>query len=464
VSQESGNANGGGGAGAGPRGARGGKPTARLVAGKVVARTLRDGAFASAALSSELDRAVQLAPRDRALATELVYGALRYRPFVDDEMARASSRGKTNLDPETHAHLLVAGYQLFGLDRVPPFAAVNEAVTLVRGVRGDRVAAFANAVLRRLTERAASMDPAARLEARLVSTPEWLVSALTKSLGKDGTRDFLIASSEAPPACLGVRDESLREAAMAKARTVAPDATVTPGRVSKLAFTVAGGGSPSALADAIGDGTFVQEEGSQVVALSLGAKPGERILDACAGRGNKTALLALAAGTCDAADLHPKKLERLAIELLARGAKVGATFAVDWSLGKGDASDVPPYDAILVDAPCSGTGTLRRRPDMWLRRTPEGLTELAALQASILAEVSGLVRPGGRLVYAVCSVLREESESVVDAFLASHTDFEEAPFAGETARAIFGEQTRGRLLPGEHGTDGYFMASVRRRG
>ena len=110
MSQESGNAN-----GPGPRGPRGGKPTARLVAGKVVARTLRDGAFASAALSSELDRAVQLAPRDRALATELVYGALRYRPFVDDEMARASSRGKTNLDPETHAHLLVAGYQLLSL-------------------------------------------------------------------------------------------------------------------------------------------------------------------------------------------------------------------------------------------------------------------------------------------------------------------------------------------------------------
>lgn len=446
--------------------ARSAKVTARLVAGRVVARTLRDGAFASAALSSELDRAVQLEVRDRALATELVYGALRFRAFVDAELTRASSRGKTNLDPETHAHLLVAGYQLFGLDRVPPFAAVNEAVSLVRGARGDRVAAFANAILRRLTERAASMDPEARLEARLASAPEWLVAVLTTSLGKAGCRAFLADSSEAPPACLGVPHADLREAAMAKAKTIAPDATVVAGRVSPLAFTVAGGGSPSALAAAIGEGTFVQEEGSQVVALSVGARPGERILDACAGRGNKTALLALGVrpnGSCDAADLHPKKLERLSIELTARGASVGTTFAVDWSIGKGDAGSVEPYDAVLIDAPCSGTGTLRRRPDLWLRRTPESLAELSALQAKILSEASDLVRPGGRLVYAVCSVLTDESESVVDSFLATHPEYEKAPFAGAAARTAFGDKTEGRLLPGVHGTDGYFLASLKRR-
>lgn len=443
-----------------PRAALG--PTARLSAGKVVARTLRDGAFASAALSSELDRAVQLAPRDKALATELVYGALRYRSFLEGELERASSRGKVDLDPDTLAHLLVAGYQLFGLDRVPPFAAVNEAVALVSATRGERVAGFCNALLRRLAERALVLDEPARVEALFASTPPWLAEALTRSLGADGARAFLVASREAPPPCFGVPRPELRDAVMARAAELAKGATVSPGRVSPLAFTVRGGAKPAALAASLGEGTFVQEEGSQLVALSLGAAPGERVLDACAGRGNKTALLALAAGSCDAADVHPKKLERLREEAAERGARIGETYAVDWSLGKGDAEGAAPYDAVLVDAPCSGTGTLRRRPDMWLRRTPEGLAELAALQLAILSEVSSLVRPGGRLVYATCSVLAEECEAVVERFLEQNPGFALAPFASEVARDVFSGAPSGRLLPHVHGADGYFVASLAR--
>ena len=437
------------------------KPTARLVAARVVARTLRDGAFAAAALSSEIDRAVQLDPRERALTTELVYGALRYRALVDAEIARASSRGKADLDPETHSNLLVAGYQLFGLDRVPAFAAVNEAVDLVRAVRGERVAGFANAVLRRLSERAATFDDAARIEALVAQAPEWLRVALVRSLGAEGAKAFLAASHVPPPPCFGVPAPELRARAMARASEISPSAVVVEGRVSPLAFTVKGGGNPATLAAAIGDGTFVQEEGSQLLALAVGARPGERVLDACAGRGNKTALLAARAGSCDAADLHPKKLERLATELEGRGAKVGATFAVDWSVGTGDAPS--GYDAVLVDSPCSGTGTLRRRPDLWLRRTAESLTELAVLEGRILARAATLVRPGGRLVYSVCSVLRDEAEDVVDAFVAENPGFAPAPFASEDVRRVFGEASAFRLLPSDHGTDGYFAASFVRR-
>lgn len=437
-------------------------PTARSVAGKVVARTLRDGAFASAALSSEIDRAFQLDARERALATELVYGALRYRAFVDDAIARASSRGKVDLDPETSAHLLVAGYQLFGLDRVPPFAAVSEAVDLVRAVRGERVAGFANAVLRRLAERAAGFGDAERTDALVAQAPEWLRVALDRSLGADRAKAFLAASHVPPPPCFGVPLPEQRDAAIVRARELAPSATVEAGRVSPLAFTVRGGGNPAALAEKLGDGAFVQEEGSQLLALALGARPGERILDACAGRGNKTALLAARAGSCDAADLHPKKLERLATELARRGAPLGATFAVDWSVGLGDATG--PYDAVLVDSPCSGVGTLRRRPDLWLRRSPENLAELAALELAIVTRVAELVRPGGRLVYSVCSVLRDECEDVVDRLAAACPDLVPAPFASDDVTRVFGDATAFRLLPSEHGTDGYFAASfVRRR-
>jgi len=441
---------------------RGRAPTARLVAGRVLARTLRDGAFAAAALSSEIDRAVQLDARERALTTELVYGALRYRALIDAEIVRASRRGKADLDPETHAHLLVAGYQLFGLDRVPAFAAVNEAVALVRAARGERVSGFANAVLRRLSERASTLDDSGRLEALVAQAPEWLRAALERSLGAEGARAFLAASHVPPPPCFGVPRPALREAAVARARELAPGAEVTLGRVSPLAFTVKGGGNPAVLAAAIGAGTFVQEEGSQLLALAAGAKPGDRVLDACAGRGNKTALLASLAGTCDAADLHPKKLERLVAELSARGVEVGATFAVDWAVGTGDATG--PYDVVLVDSPCSGTGTLRRRPDLWLRRTSESLAELAALEGRILSRAATLVRPGGRLVYSVCSVLRDEAEDVVAAFLAEGSGFEPAPFASEEVRLTFGDTSAFRLLPSLHGTDGYFAASFVRVG
>lgn len=444
-------------------------PTARLVAGKVLARTLRDGAYAAAVLDAELGRAAQLDARDRALATELVYGALRMRAFLDAELARGSSRGKLNLDPETHAHLLVCGFQLFGLDRVPAFASVSEAVSLVRRARGDRVASFANAVLRRLSERAAQTTPEQRVEAQVASAPEWLRSALERALGAASTHAFLVSATAGAPVCLRVASPDRRPLVVAHLRELAPGAVVTEGTLSPLAVLVSGAGDPRALLSSlalVGERVAIQEEGSQAIALSLGVVPGERVLDACAGRGNKTAVLAMGLGAatgqggCDAADLHPAKLARLRAELASQELVLREAFAVDWALGAGDVTG--PYDAILVDAPCTGVGTLRRRPDLWARRTLEGLGELAALQSSIFARTAALLAPGGRLVYSVCSVLREEAEDVVDGVLAAQSglELERAPFPG----GVFDpEASSVRLLPHVHGTDGYFVASLRRR-
>lgn len=445
-------------------------PTARLVAGKVLARTLRDGAYAAAVLDAELGRAAQLDARDRALATELVYGALRMRGFLDAELARGSSRGKLNLDPETHAHLLVCGFQLFGLDRVPAFAAVSEAVSLVRRARGDRVASFANAVLRRLSERAAQTTAEQRVEAQVASAPEWLRSALERALGAESTREFLVSATAGAPVCLRVASPASRPLVVARLREFAPGAVVAEGALSPLAVLVSGAGDPRALLSSLaaaGERVAIQEEGSQAIALSLGAAPGERVLDACAGRGNKTAVLAMALGPttglggCDAADLHPSKLARLRAELASQELTLRDTFAVDWAVGQGDVTG--PYDAILVDAPCTGVGTLRRRPDLWARRTLEGLGELARLQASILTRTAALLAPGGRLVYSVCSVLREEAEDVVEGVLAAQAGpagLERAPFSGGVFEP---DATAVRLLPHVHGTDGYFVASLRRR-
>jgi 16S rRNA (cytosine967-C5)-methyltransferase len=229
--------------------------------------------------------------------------------------------------------------------------------------------------------------------------------------------------------------------------------------VSPLAIVARGAGRLSDLPGWAEGAWSSQEEGSQVVALSLGARPGENVLDACAGRGNKTGLLARAVGpggAVDAADLHPAKLERLVTELERIGVSPRATYAVDWAAGTGGASG--PYDRILVDAPCSGTGTMRRRPELLLRRKAADLPALAELQRKILARVAGLVRPGGRVVYAVCSVLREEAEDVIAG--AAEMGLEPAPFDAPIAVQIAAENASTfRLMPHEHTTDGYFAAS-----
>jgi 16S rRNA (cytosine967-C5)-methyltransferase len=247
-----------------------------------------------------------------------------------------------------------------------------------------------------------------------------------------------------------------------------PGAWIEPGRISPRAILVRGAGDPRRL-PGFGAAWIGQEEGAQVIALALGARPGDRVLDACAGRGNKTWLLAREVGAVgargagagcwvDAADLYPAKLEQAA----SGGAR--RTYAVDWSVGVGDVPE--GYDRVLVDAPCSGVGTLRRRPEIALRREPQDVMRLGALELAIVRRAATRARDGGRLVFAVCSVLREEAEEVVERLTAADLNapdrsmmLEPAPFDAEIARALSGGGTTLRLLPHVHGTDGYFAAS-----
>ncbi|HEY8078336.1 MAG TPA: transcription antitermination factor NusB [Labilithrix sp.] len=419
-------------------------PTARSVAADVIVRVVRDGAFAAAALDTELERNVQLELRDRALATELVYGALRLYAWLEERLARHASRGLGQLDVRVRAVLVIAAYQLLVLERVPAFAAVNEAVTQAREAKGAKVAGFVNAVLRKIArEPRPSRDELAR--AALACVEPSLRAALVRSLGEDDARD-LVAVTEPPPIGLridaAIEEPSARELWIGRLREARPEASIEAGRVSPLAIVVRGAGKIVELPGYAEGAWTPQEEGSQAIALLLGAQPGEVVLDACAGRGNKTGLLAKQvgpSGAVDAVDLHPKKLERLTSELRRIRVAPRATYAVDWSVGSGDVTG--KYDRVIVDAPCSGTGTLRRRPEIVLRRSAADLASLSRLQRTILERTRALVRPGGTLVYAVCSVLREEAEEVV----ASCAN------ANEMVESI-------RLHPREHGTDGYFAA------
>jgi 16S rRNA (cytosine967-C5)-methyltransferase len=446
-----------------------GPPTARKVAALVLVRVERDLAFAAAALDSEFARAPQLEARDRALATELVYGSLRVWPWLHARLERHASRGIHGTDLYTRVELVLAAYQLFFLSRVPAFAAVNEAVENIRLARGVKVSRFANAVLRKVAKEAEGLGeegaPGLLEEAVWLSSPDWLREALSRALGEQGAKSFLRPSGGPPPVSIRVERAVERDAWLDRFRGALPLASFEAGIASPLAILARGAGKTRALPGFEEGAWAIQEEGSQLVALGVGARPSDRVLDACAGRGNKSAILAravLPGGAVDVADSHPDKLDRLAAELARVGVAPAAAFAVDWSVGAGTAGD--GYDRALIDAPCSGTGTIRRRPELLFRRERADLEDLAALQRAIVLQVSERVRAGGRLVYAVCSVLREEAEAVVESVLQAAPSLDLAPFDDEVVGSLAGPGSSTlRLLPHLHGTDGYFLASFRKK-
>lgn len=421
--------------------------TARNWAAQILLRVERDEAYVAAALSAGLERS-ELAPRDRALVTELVYGVVRTEPFLLRRLERFGTLKAS--DEWTRVQLLLAAYQIEFLDRIPARAAIFEAVQAVREKRGARVGGFANAVLRRLSE-ATQAEPASLEEAIVSSTPSWLRKRLEKSVGPEEARALLVAEGKPK---LGLRWLAGR-AEPAWLQTDALRVTGVPG-----AFLYTGGGDPRRHPEH-GQGDFVvQELGAQLIARSLGVQPGEQVLDVCAGRGQKTLVLAEVLGDSGqlvATDLHEQKLRALHEDAARLGAQV-KTAVCDWSVG------CPPeyqaqFDRVLVDAPCSGVGTLRRRPEILRRLQPEDPERLAALQTQILCHAAAALRNSGVLVFATCSVLRAEAEEV----LQNVTDlFEPAPWPESSVNAFFSQsESERRLLPQREGTDGYFVACLR---
>ncbi len=430
---------------------------ARDVAAKVLARVTRDQAFAAAALDTEAQRA-KLEPRDARLATELVYGVLRVERFLLDVGARLSAKGRLPDKPVARAHILIGLYSLAFLDRLPPHAVVSEAVNGVRAELGEGPSRFVNALLRTYAREIEAKGRPSLTEAIAKSLPDWLRASLARSLGAEEAERYWSAGPIPPPLAVALADASRRDEEIERLRASAPPgADIRAGALSPRAILLTGAGDPRKLPGFEAD-WIVQEEGAQALALALGATPGATILDACAGRGNKTWLLAKLAGESGqviACDLHAAKLEKLTARIPNARA-----FAVDWTIGPGD---VPAdADLVLVDAPCSGTGTMRRRPDLLRRLEEADVARLAEKQVAITLTAATRTKPGSTLVYAVCSVLREECEEVVEA-LARGSDeiaLEPIPFGDDAPAPMRGERSL-RLLPHVHGTDGYFLAAFR---
>jgi 16S rRNA (cytosine967-C5)-methyltransferase len=410
-------------------------PSGRSIASTVLGRVFQDRAFAAAALDAEIERHPQLDRRDVALATELVYGVLRAYGFLEEQLRARSTRDLPK-SAEIRASLLIGAYTLFFLDRVPAFAAVNEAVDAVRAVESN-AGGYANALLRSITRDLETRARPSLATAIAEGAPGWLRGELRRSIGRGDAAKFLAAVADIPPLGLATRSAEDRPRVLAALGAAHPDLEITASEMSPRGILVRGGVHPSRLVGIDVD-FIVQEEGAQRVAMALDAQLGDRVLDACAGRGNKSWFLAHAVGDegrVTATDLHPKKLDVLSRYALPHAVEARG---VDWSVG--GAGLRTDFDRVLVDAPCSGIGTLRRRPEIQWLRERESLAELATLQTKILTNAAKHVKDGGRLVYAVCSVLAQECEAVVEAF-------------GRVPDSAV------RLLPHLEHTDGYFIAT-----
>lgn len=400
----------------------------RDVALKVLMRVERGGAFAAAALHAELQGGRDA--RESALATELTLGVLRRRTWLDHLIAGGLSDPGRKLDPKVCQILRIGAYQIAFLESIPKRAAVSEGVNQARRVGAHRACGLVNAVLRRISERKSDEllpDDAPRPElsteevARNVGLPTWLFARLGEQLGLERAHRLASVFNEPSRRTLRINAHRAGRDSVALRHTGA----VRPGDLSPWSVDVEDPVLARQLVEQ-GVGAF-QDEGSQLVALACGAGEGDKVLDACAGRGGKTAAMLAstqAKARVTATDRAASKLQRMELELEQQGLKAEAR-VVDW-LAKVP-EDMKGFDVVLLDAPCTGSGTLGRRPEIRWRLEPRGVEELVDTQRALLDRVAGMVRPGGRLVYAVCSVLKEEGAGQAAAFLERNPRFSFCP-------------------------------------
>lgn len=423
---------------------------ARSAAFKIL-REVEAGAFSSILLVTEEPK---LKPADRALTHELVLGVLRWQLWLDKLIEHFTKRSIETLDLPVRLALRLGLYQLRFLTRIPASAAVNESVNLVRSAKVSSAAAFVNAVLRRAI-REAEFDPAAEIadpvEKLAVETshPVWLIERWTRSFGFEETERFARANNLVPPTAFRLvdRDQSPIVKSEIVDRLTAAGGIVAPSEVAEDAWRVSGA---SALVRelAVEGKIYLQDEASQLVAQTVGLKAGESALDLCAAPGGKTTLMAQQADDSAlivAADISERRLETVIKINALQNLRSIKSLLLD------AAQELPfensVFDRILVDAPCSGTGTLRRNPEIRWRISERDISELAAQQKLFLHHAARVLKPGGRLVYSTCSVEPDENEAVIAAFLESHTHFQQINTI--------------RTWPHREGTDGFFLASFR---
>ncbi|HEX8440081.1 16S rRNA (cytosine(967)-C(5))-methyltransferase RsmB [Archangium sp.] len=435
---------------------------ARVIAIQVLSRVRATEAYLNVVLDTVLSESPPADPRDTGLATELSYGATRRQLALDYAITRFADRKLEALEDKVLAALRIGAYQLF-YTRVPARAAVAETVQALKDVGLARAAGFTNAILRKLSSLPSQplppeADPIEHLSVR-ESHPKWLVERWVRQFGRERAESMLVANNQTPPVVIrtnsakGTRDallEQLRETGL----------EVRPTAVSPVGIVLPPLGR---LEDVYGyaEGLWqVQDEAAQLVGVYGDIPETARVLDACAAPGGKACHLAEKHEVV-ATDLHANKLRKIESEAKRLGVSVRLTAKAH------DASQPYPeewgeFHALLVDAPCSGLGTLRRHPELRYRRKPEDIGRLAVLQRRILENCQESVPPGGLLVYAVCTSEPQEGQDQVEMFLRSHPEWTAEPPVLHEAVKLPLQQAYLRTLPGPEAWDGFFAARLRK--
>jgi len=412
---------------------------------------VRDGLPFEAALSLGI---AQLTEPDRRLAHELAAGVLRQRSSLDAQLARLVNRDWTHVTAELQDILRLGAYQITTLDRVPAHAAVDTSVELAKQSGGARAAGFVNAVLRRLSQAGPEVAPAPQHPAERLATeyshPVWLVRKWINAFGQEQAEALLRWNNSRPRLVAQPARQSLMELGAAWKRAglefepAAYDAGLVVSRTR-----------PAEL-PGYREGNFIIQDPAQALLVRFVDPPSDAtIYDACAAPGGKSIAFGRQAARVVSADISPLRVRRLRDNL--RRAGTGREHVI-----VADARQPPvrPLDIVVLDAPCSGTGTIARHPDARWRISTKALRHIVELQAELLDAVAATVKPGGLLVYSTCSVEREENVAQVEQFLKEHGDFhrDPAPAFPPELRSPEGDLV---ILPQLHGMDGAYAARLR---
>lgn len=448
---------------------------ARRAAFEILRRVEQENGYSSALLATAGD---QLNPKDRALSHELVLGVLRHQLWLDRAIEHFAGRRVEKLDLPVLIALRIGLYQLRFLSRIPPSAAVNESVNLVRAAKLKSAASFANGVLRQATREpeynpaANVQDPTERLTIE-TSHPRWLIERWISQFGFNETSALAKANNSPSPvafrltarACSRDRKELLDQLRSAGAELRPSSIAQNSWRVVRSTSNEEASehaGTPAILREFSEDGLiYFQDEASQLVAKLVGAQTRERILDVCAAPGSKSTLIASLAPetTILAGDLYEHR-----VGTIKQFANLQQTRNIQPIVY--DATRELPFakrlfDRVLVDAPCSGTGTLRHNPEIRWRLKASDITELSAKQKRILTNAAEMVRQNGVLIYSTCSLETEENEAVVADFSRTQPDFE--VFRLNAPENLLAGDGSVRTWPPRDDTDGFFVTAFQRR-
>lgn len=425
----------------------------------------RQGGWSDGALKKQLS-AAELSGRDAALATQLCFGVLQNQMLLDFYLAKFSNIPLKRMEGKVVQTLRLGAYQMLFLTRIPHSAAVNSAVALVKAhCKNPRAAGMVNGILRSMERSLQNMpvipqgDPVAYLST-LYSHPEWLVKEFILSLGEEETAQLLAADNSQPPTAVMVNTTRTTAEAL-KAMLEADHVEAEPHPWLENCLLLSRTGDLERL-EAFQQGLFyVQDPASRLSVMAAGAKPGMQVLDCCAAPGGKSFAAAIAMenqGEIVSCDLHPhkKKLiqagaDRLGLTIITPKTADGKVFRPEWESA---------FDLVLVDAPCSGLGVIRKKPDIRYK-DPAPLADLPAVQLDILRNAARYVKPGGTLMYSTCTLLYRENGEVVEAFLAENKAYKAEAFTlpGAIGPVQSGSVT---LWPHRHGTDGFFISKMRR--